>query len=986
MLSERDYIEDAVQYNTWWRGEAGDLADAAQRHPHPALAELLSAIVDDEKRIVPVAGQRGVGCTTLLKQLTATFLAEDCPGLAEPPDTRYQGPLDAAQVEPSQLLYLPLSESLYQLETEREDRIEEILSRVLEYYRTSELGDHDDHYIVLDDVGSISRLGDDDWKDVVLDLLDEHTTLVCTGTTPEQVQFDDVVGRRLDDDQPSPVTPEEVADTTLVLPESFPAATERRDRDGASTTGSDTSEDATPDSGFGGGRGGLLAPRNDHLDRLLGDLWAAFRTGSPERTVGLIERIYLEQNSAEKDRLRDAVDEYIQGGGFPGRTVDEESDRTGIRDELLLTLYRELGQHGSISNPSNLEKVCDFAAEPPAKEIPYTDIADLFGVDDRRTVDANIDLLAASQLVSVAHDYTLERHRRGKFCVRDSAHVAALTQRQTRDADDAEYRLYVRRILARDHLHRLDSVFAGGDTPSHQKETVSSDRTPVEYADTSAGLVDFVVTDSDTSTAIPFALALEPDRGPNDAFEALAAFDAAEHGADDGSTYSAPVGFVVTDSATKFDAFQPGTLTEETPAQQRSVCYLPYWLFLTLCGLVSRWPDVADQRAVFDRLAEVHRETADLDAYLDVVDNATTFLVDREGPAGAREWCEAQATAAENANLPAHGRGSLVEYVGRFAQDMGDIETARDNYTQAIEYFETAGATDARARVTWRKALTHLTNGLDSPETARDLLQDALALAEESPEVALEVHYALAELYCEQDSLEQAWTETERALEAAEELAVSETSTASLAHQRARIAVQRGDVQTAIESIERELETLDASTNGSAAQRDWQLGADLRRSLARIQSQHDDTTDDQARDILDKALGTVTHHGDQRRQSVLHRLRGLIDLQQGYLDDAEGEFLIARNVATDADDYTSIGHALLCLGVVRQKHGDKTQAKERYSEAKNAFQKGTHDDGVALVEKYQRTLERNEGPDVDRLLKEIPIREDDETRQTGTIQ
>jgi len=184
-----DFIADAEWHNEWWdtgNGSLSELEQTASLDPRSDLLKVLQSI-DDEREdgteclVYPIYGPTGIGKTTLLQQFIAAILDSDTVDFS--PSHR---DLDiVGSVDPRQILYVPLEDSLYHLEPS--SSAVEKLENVIDYFRSHVAPRRGCKYIILDDIGAL-RL-DEDEQSALLDLVDDDTYLLLTGIVESQVDL-----------------------------------------------------------------------------------------------------------------------------------------------------------------------------------------------------------------------------------------------------------------------------------------------------------------------------------------------------------------------------------------------------------------------------------------------------------------------------------------------------------------------------------------------------------------------------------------------------------------------------------------------------------------------------------------------------------------------------------------------------------------------------------------------------------------------------
>lgn len=559
------FIADAEWHNEWWDIDGGqplDLEKITSLTPRSDLLKLLESINDEreagtESLIYPIYGPTGIGKTTLLQQLIAAILKPDImefsPGHRD---------LDIiGEINPRQIFYVPLEDSLYHLEPSR--LALEQLRNVIDYFRTHIAPRRGRKYIILDDIGAL-RL-DDDEKSAILDLVEDDTYLLLTGIVRSQVNFKSISRSN----QPK------IAWAREMLSMKFVDTVQQGTYKGTALS--------QVDSDFGLRIEPLRTTSMDgdsSIDDVRSNLSDSERLNE---AISSLNRLYFDTFSdIERNGLHDAAREYLQKGGILHRAEEPGVKNELVRSHFLLYLYKELAKYESIQRPENLHRIASLAASQAGEELRYTDISEKLEVD-RRTVDSYLSILDEGLSVSESHDFSLQRHRRTRLYLRNPRHVVLLSQRQehhgfemyenTRSLNhEFEYKLA--RTVAFDHAKRLA-----------WKVSNSYDENPsVEYLKTESGTVDYILH-NDEGLVLPFILSYHPHAGNAD--EIATEFDptVGKHPISGGEElrkldYQAPYRFIIIDSMPK-EVTQSDSLVVERNGV--NLCYIPYWLFLLIC-------------------------------------------------------------------------------------------------------------------------------------------------------------------------------------------------------------------------------------------------------------------------------------------------------------------------------------------------------------------------------------------------------------------
>lgn len=545
----RRYIRDAEEHNPWWEQELGQLDRVTDL---PARSDLLKFLDQFDEvygtpapdtQVFGIYGQTGIGKTTLLKQFVASVLDDAlCSYVPGEADAELIG-----TVAPSQILYVPLEESLYHLESGA-DALRQ-LERVVDYFQSRIARSTSPLIIILDDVGALD-IDIERVSDRFLEFVADESFLVLTGTTETEV---------------APVAAHDTGTVEAMLPMKFADYLEHRDAGGVELDGIVST---VADHRYGESEW-IKAIRN------------AFAEGDPQEAATQLETLCFEAfDDDQRQRLTELSREFLRDGGLCYRSTDTTLVNDLVRSHLLLYLYKEVAGGKSIKAPENLHRLCSMGAAS-GTERRYRDIADALDVD-RRTVDTYLDILDEALILTESTDFSLRRHRRTRLFLRDPRHVILLSQRQAHrgferlegpiPVNNFEFERQLARTVGFDHTLRL--VYATNDTPSEQT---------VEYTETDAGMLDYVIRYGET--VVPFVLAYHPyDADPK---QVAAAFDptSGQHVGPDGDTldlgYEAPVRFILTDGL-------PGSMRRDESLLRSldddvTVCYLPFWLYLLVC-------------------------------------------------------------------------------------------------------------------------------------------------------------------------------------------------------------------------------------------------------------------------------------------------------------------------------------------------------------------------------------------------------------------
>jgi len=551
-----EFIDDAEHHNQWWSdGASPELLQATKLTPrsdfHSVLKSTNTHYTDDAKSLVyAIYGQTGIGKTTLLHQLIAALL-----NTSKYPQ-QYQDLELTSAFSPRQILYLPLEDSLYQLERSGNDI--KRLNQVIDYFQTHVAPRQGQKFILLDDVQALN-LGENR-KAELLDLIDDNTYLFLTGNVRAQVDLSTVETADTVDEfeGPWPILPMKFIDT-VETGEGLGVEFNEEFRNRLEKFQSSDLDGPSPIKTI---RTGLSETNSE--------------TSLDTAVETLSELCFNIFDTDDRNNLHDAARAYLRTGGTLHQTDDASIQNDLAKSHFLLFLYKELAKYRSIQQPENLHRLSSIAATNAGDELQYTALSDQIDVD-RRTVDNYLDVLDEGISVTESRDYSLRRHRRTRLYLRNPRHLVLLSQRQEHHGFEAyerqdtlnhEFEYKLARTVAFDHAKRLAFNLRAYD---------------VEYTETQSGLVDYILHRN--GHVLPFVLSYHPHTG--NAATIAEEFDpeSGQHTESDSKElrdldYQAPYRFIITDSLPKRVVESDSLVIQENEA---TLCYLPFWLFLLIC-------------------------------------------------------------------------------------------------------------------------------------------------------------------------------------------------------------------------------------------------------------------------------------------------------------------------------------------------------------------------------------------------------------------
>lgn len=553
--SVEDFIDDAEHHNEWWSdGTSQELSQATALTPrsdfHRVLKTTNSHYTDNVDNLVyAIHGQTGIGKTTLLHQLVAALLdTVDFPQQDQDLELN-------SEISPRQVLYIPLEDSLYQLERPGDDI--DRLNQVIDYFQTHVAPRQGQKFIFLDDVQALGL--NEERKAELLELFDENTYVFLTGIVKSQVDLSTgELASSVEEFETWAVLPMKFIDT-IELGEGPGVDLSEEFRNQLEKYQSTSLDGPSPIKTI---RNGLSARNSD--------------TSLDTAVETLSELCFDIFDTEDRNDLHDAARAYLRTGGTLHQTDDTSIRNDLSKSHFLLFLYKELAKYYSIQQPENLHRLSSIAATNAGEELQFTELSDQIGVD-RRTVDSYLNVLDEGIAVTESHDYALRRYRRTRLYLRNPRHLVLLSQRQEhhgfedyerRDTLNHEFEHKLARTVAFDHAMRLAFNVGAYD---------------VEYTETESGLIDYILHRK--GHVLPFILSYHPRTGNAETIAAEFDPESGQHTERGGQElkeldYRAPYRFVITDSLPREVKEAESLVIEKDDAR---ICYLPYWLFLLIC-------------------------------------------------------------------------------------------------------------------------------------------------------------------------------------------------------------------------------------------------------------------------------------------------------------------------------------------------------------------------------------------------------------------
>jgi predicted AAA+ superfamily ATPase len=562
--SAEDYISDAEHHNPWWSKStlaSADFDEVTKYSPRSDFFRLLNDFEESaattEANIHAIYGQTGIGKTTLIQQFIAGLI--ESTQFEWDPESRSEDLVQS--VSPSQILYIPLEESLYNLDSPQDAIL--ALSNVLDYFRSHIANPTEQRFIFLDDIGAL-RL-DENLEEQFLEIFEPGSVVLVAGHTKSQVDFD------------SNLSPDGIDVRNKVFPMltmKFIDTIKKRTFDKI------TDISLSIDTNLSERVRGYQTRIDTDTPPLIKQAKTHLKNREMDGFLESLEQLYFDElTESERQTLHQAAEVYLRHGGILYRTPDTIVRNELVKSRFLLYLYKELAHIERVQEPANLHRLSSIAATEAGEELQYTEIADQIGVD-RRTIDSYLQTLEAGKAVSEANEYSIRQHRRTRLYLRNPRHLVTLSQKQEHFGYETfgspaqlnhEFQHKLAKSVLYDHARRLAWRMPDGPTESGT----------VEYETTESGVVDYILEGD--GLVVPFALSYHPYTA--EAEHAVVEFDPSDGNHSDTTgdavdlDYDCPTRFVLTDS------FPRELKSRETFSGEfngETVHYLPYWLFLLI--------------------------------------------------------------------------------------------------------------------------------------------------------------------------------------------------------------------------------------------------------------------------------------------------------------------------------------------------------------------------------------------------------------------
>jgi len=355
-------------------------------------------------------------------------------------------------VYPQNVMYLPLGDSRFQIGS---DVLADAVDEFATYYWRQDT-DPGTGYVLIDDAHAT-----DSWSEQVRDCLDKYDNLTIAVTLPTVARANTDSIEKLNI---------ETSSDLLLPPKYYDVITETRDIE-----------------------------VNKEVVRSVRDaLESAADTGE---VTGLESAVNSVLDSIESaSTLKRGVREFLQGSG---RDVTIED----VRNNLELTVYRDVPRYQQFDDRSDLYALCAIAAMYPGQTLGLKNLSEILDCD-RRTLQRYIDILEDFFILTPSYQYKHERRRSVRLYIRDPVLMGSLLDL---DYDgllptDVEQKLIT--AVTFDHLKRLGFRFHRSNAPVDFWESGDTD-------------VDFVLETGD-GTPIPIVTP-DPsgDRAAGDRIEAF---------------------------------------------------------------------------------------------------------------------------------------------------------------------------------------------------------------------------------------------------------------------------------------------------------------------------------------------------------------------------------------------------------------------------------------------------------------------------------
>lgn len=437
MLASR-LQQDLPLYNRWWQSDSPPNSDDSpyRETRRSDYENHLNAVRN--RPFYALVGADGTGKTATLYQIVHDLIADG--------------------VAPDQVVYVPLENPLYPLESDQ--FVLDIYEWYTSYVRRASNTDSVT-YFLFDDIHRI-----DNWAEQVQTLLDRTESTHVAVTLPTEVaELDEFEGSRFE------------VQSVLLPPKFYDFA-----RFEADVPSVDKEDYVYPI------RKGLASQRGVDSQTIVDDCLAL-----------------QDQLLINNEDLSSIVGEYLNNSGLR----DEESQGLStIKQRLQLSLHKDIQQFYPIEDPGDLFTLCVLVAQEPVQEYQFSRLTEQLDTD-RRTIRKYLQILQEFFVLSPSYQWGYQRHRTLRMYLRDPRYVSALNLLSDTyvQPKSEEHRRKLVHSVVYDHLRRL----------AFYLNEATDIEMPVRYWDEAGKTVEYVL---DVDGA-PVPVALTTRRGEEAAADAL---------------------------------------------------------------------------------------------------------------------------------------------------------------------------------------------------------------------------------------------------------------------------------------------------------------------------------------------------------------------------------------------------------------------------------------------------------------------------------